>query len=210
MRQILSSITRPIVSNYLTTDTSDWAGAYFGAGFGLDRTEFDWTESDGAGSFNDNLDGVGLAVFGGFNIEAGPIVVGLEGGASKHTAEGTFTGVPGPGDINANMDWQINLKGRLGYNAGRFMPFVSGGYSWARLETEWPDSGSNGVHENNTHGGPTLGAGVDVMFSDALFGRLEYTHAWYGEERYTYCPPGCNADIEISQNSVSVGLGYRF
>lgn len=189
----------------------NWDGLYLGAFAGYTDTGFDWHASDGAGSYDGNINSFNGGLFGGYNYEVNRIILGVEGEAGLFGGETNFSNVPGPGNIDAEPDWELSVKGRLGYDAGRFMPYVAVGYSWMRLNTTWDQEGPDGenVNADETHHGFMAGIGTDIAITDNLFGRLEYLHTWLSEERYTYCPV-CSADIKLGENSFRLGVGYRF
>lgn len=184
-----------------------WGGLYLGAFGGYNDTSFDWHESAGLGNYDGNINSFNGGLFAGYNFEVDRIVLGVEGEASLFTGDASFSNVPGPDRIDANPDWEFAVKGRLGYDAGMFMPYVGVGYSWMKLDTTWvgPD-----VDVSETHQGIMAGVGTDVAIAANFFGRLEYMHTWLSEESYTYCSPGCNADIRLGENAFRLGLGYRF
>jgi outer membrane immunogenic protein len=189
----------------------NWDGLYLGALAGYDNTSFDWHEDAGGSGYDGNINSFSGGVFGGYNYEVNRFVLGVEGEASLFSGGEEFTSVPGPGNINADPDWELSVKGRLGYDAGRFMPYVAVGYSWMKLNTTWVQEGPDGddVNVSETHQGFMAGIGTDIAITENLFGRLEYIHTWLSEERYSYCSV-CSADIKLGQNSFRLGLGYRF
>lgn len=191
---------------------SGWEGVYLGVLGAYDDTNFDWHESNGLGNYDGNINSFSGGLFGGYNFAAGPLILGVEGEASLFTGDENFDDVPGPGRIDAGPDWQFGLKGRAGYDAGMFLPYVAVGYSWMKLDSTWPNGGPSGgdIDVSETHQGVMAGVGTDIAFTEHAFARLEYMHMWLSEERYTYCSPNCNADIKLGQNSFRFGLGYRF
>lgn len=188
----------------------DWSGVYLGIVGGYSNVNFDWQESVTLDSYDENINSFNGGLFGGYNFDAGPAIIGIEGEASLFAGDASFSNVPGPDNIDAGPQWQAAVKGRIGYDAGRFMPYAAVGYSWMRLDTTWV-RGSDGsdVDVNETHQGVMAGIGADMAITDNVFGRLEYMHTWLSKETHTYCS-GCNADITLGQNSFRVALGYRF
>lgn len=183
----------------------NWGGYYVGLLGGHGNTNFNWHEALGVGNFEDNIHSTSRGLFAGYNIQRDKLVLGVEAEASWFSGGAQFTGVPGPGPLNANPDREFAIKGRLGFDQGKVMPYVALGYSWMKLDTVAPCCGT----ADGTHRGPVAGIGADVAISENLFGRIEYTHTWLSEERYTYCPV-CGADITLDENSIRLGLGYHF
>ena len=188
-----------------------WSGLYLGVFGGYSNVSFDWHETAGLGNYDSSIDTFNGGLFGGYSFAAGPVILGIEGEAGLFSGEANFANVPGPDRIDASPAWQAAIKGRIGYDAGRFMPYVAVGYSWMRLDTTW-DVGSSGsdVDASETHQGVMAGIGTDIAITDHAFGRIEYMHTWLSEERYSYCNSGCGADITLGQNALRAGLGYRF
>ncbi len=54
-------------------------------------------------------------------------------------------------------DWLGTVRGRLGYAADRFMPFVTGGVAFGDVKASTPGFGS----ATNTQAGWTIGAGLE-------------------------------------------------
>lgn len=200
-----ADITAPV------ENATDWSGVYLGVFAGYSDVSFDWHESAGLGNYDGNINAFNGGLFGGYNFTAGPVILGIEGEASLFAGEESFSNVPGPNNIDASPKWQAAIKGRIGYDAGRVLPYVAVGYSWMRLDTTW-DRGAFGsnVDVSETHQGVTAGIGADIAITDHAFGRIEYMHTWLSEERYSYCNTGCNADITLGENTFRAGLGYRF
>ena len=79
-----------------------------------------------------------------YNV-AGPIVLGVEGGASK--------------GVSGDIDWEYNAAGRVGVKAGKdSLIFGKVGYKWVNFDALGPDS-------QDFHG-TTYGAGVELSPAD--------------------------------------------
>ena len=73
------------------------------------------------------------------------------------------------------------MRGRLGYAAGRFMPFVTGGAAFGDIRASTPGLGGG----NTTNAGWTVGAGIEF----ALVGN------WTAKAEYL-CGVGCGAPVD--------------
>lgn len=93
--------------------TSDWSGAYVGGYFGN-------IDTSGLAA----LDGTGFGVFGGYQADLGNIVLGGELDYGRYSFDTT-------GDPEANV---LRLKGRVGYDAGRVLPYLALGV--AQLDSD--------------------------------------------------------------------------
>jgi len=82
------------------------------AAFTVPAMATDWTGNYVGGSVNTGFNTAG--VFVGSNYDLGPVVVGVEAGGNHNASTG----------VN-----DVTLEGVLGYDAGVFMPYVTGGWT---------------------------------------------------------------------------------
>lgn len=185
-----------------------WAGTYAGAFVSYSHSDFDWVEGNGAGTFDGSINSWGGGGFIGHNIQNGGTVFGIEADGEFLTGTGNFAGVPGPGLVNASVDWTASIRGRLGKDMGQYLPYLLAGVTWASLDVTavaFPPS------QSATHMGYVVGAGVDMKVGDnGGFARLEYNYSDYQDEGYLFCPVICAADIGLTSHSVRLGIGKIF
>ena len=95
------------------------------------------------------------------------------------------------------LNWTGSLRGRLGFDGGAFMPYLTAGLAFGEGYFDGPDV-------TNIHVGWTAGAGVEFAVSDALSVDLLY--------RYTdLAPQGYAAtDIGFKTHSITAGLNWSF
>src|SRR5580700_6172480 len=105
----------------------NWTGFYIGinGGGGFGRSTWDRT-----GSFNTSGGLVGGTV--GYNYQFGQGVVGLEGDIDWANINGT-TNTACPFSCKTSDHWLSTVRGRLGYAADRFMPFITGGAAFGDI-----------------------------------------------------------------------------
>ncbi|WP_322889211.1 MULTISPECIES: outer membrane protein [unclassified Yoonia] len=134
---------------------SDWTGFYVGGQLGYG----DLTIS--AQPEQPDLDGLIGGVHAGYMYDLGSIVLGAE-------ADYDLT------DISANgqdLDSILRLKARVGYDAGAFLPYVTGGVVRAN---------QSGGESDAEFDGDFYGAGVAYKFSDSiLIGGEVLQHKFY-------------------------------
>lgn len=118
----------------------DWSGGYAGVA----AVGYDFDGTVGGVAFDD--DAAGGGAFLGTNFQNGNIVYGGELGLG--------TG----GDV----DYAVDLRGRVGYAAGRALPYLTVGYAFVEAD--------NGDDIE----GPTYGLGVDYLVTDRVFVGAEY------------------------------------
>jgi hypothetical protein len=63
-------------------------------------------------------------------------VFGLEGDIDWSNMRGSFTNVACPAGCETKNNWFSTVRGRLGYAAGRVMPYVTGGLAVGDIETK--------------------------------------------------------------------------
>ena len=118
----------PLAAPFVST--SDWSGFYLGVNGGIA-----------------NEKGVLVGGTVGYNYQAGPLVLGVEG-----DLDATWANVAAP--------TLGTVRGRIGYALGQFMPYITGG--WAE-----------GDHDTS---GSALGGGVEFRVAPALTAKVEYLH----------------------------------
>src|SRR5215467_5468831 len=203
---------------------ADWSGVYFGVGSG-----FQWSTIDVAhvpGGVFPGTTGIGISsthddafvsAHLGVQHQFGAIVLGVEGGwmstlrDRKGSAE-FCDSVPAvlqnpilaPGNFcSARLNDILTIGGRAGWAAGRWMPYVTGGYATARFaHEEWTLPGAGGaqtkIDESATrHDGWYLGGGVEWQVSPGWTTGLEYRHYEF-DTRVTNVasPAGVNLGLE--------------
>jgi outer membrane immunogenic protein len=177
----------------------DWEGVYLGAFIGGASGSFDDTVDDGYPFYEDSIDLSGW-------------LVGVNAGANFYIADGIVGGIVGDiawSDISGSLyddyyeytiNWQGSLRGKLGFDGGSFMPYVTGGLAFANGTFDW-----NSSSESQTHLGWTIGAGVEIAATEDLSIDLLYRYSNYGEKTYFD-----DYDFSLDTHQVTVGLNWQF
>jgi opacity protein-like surface antigen len=157
------------------TAGANWSGFYAGAFGGLEAGHSYMPIGEPTSSA-DPWNDVAYGGFAGYNFAFGNgMVAGVEGVVSSGRVP-YYSGVVTPA---YDMGVIIDLKARLGYETGRSLVYVSGGWTDVQGSADWaPGRGWN------------AGLGVDVLMSDSFFVGAEYvfrdikgtTFAW--EDKY--------------------------
>jgi outer membrane immunogenic protein len=178
----------PIVE---TAPVSTWAGPYAGLHLGYG---FSGDVSDSAGGSVDTKGWLGGA-FGGFNMQNGQFVYGVEGDVNYSGVDG------GDGTLTARS------RGRAGVAVtDDILLYGTAGLAAERLRIT---EDATGNADTNTMLGYTVGAGTDVKLTDQVFARGEYRYTDYGSKEFTL--PGVGtADIDSSNHRVTMGVGIKF
>ncbi|MDI3468771.1 MAG: Outer membrane protein [Pseudolabrys sp.] len=178
-----------------------WTGAYIGLnggyGFGANST---FSGGTVPGGFHTSgwLFGGTL----GYNWQTGPAVFGVEGDidwADIH-GSGICTGFA----CETKNDWLGTVRGRLGYNAGRWMPYVTGGLAFGGVKSSIDTFGGS----SSTKAGWTLGGGVEAMLWGPWSAKLEYLYVDLGHVNDIPGTGGTSADFKT--NIIRAGLNYHF
>jgi outer membrane immunogenic protein len=161
-----------------------------GGGFGRSN----W---DTAGGFDTSGGLVGGTV--GYNYQVNQAVFGIEGDVDWASLKGS-TGISQTSDT-----WLSTVRGRLGYAADRFMPFVTAGGAFGDIRASVP-----GVTTSQTNAGWTVGAGLEFAVAGNFTLKAEYLYVDLGKFN---CGIACGAAIDnvsFTTNLVRGGLNYRF
>lgn len=109
------------------------------------------------------------------------------------------------GDFDAKTDWQGSIRGRLGFDGGAFLPYLTGGLAFANstlTDNVAADS------DTQTHIGWTVGAGVEFAVADNVSLDLLYRYSDYGSKDYDLA--GVPESFGLTAHTISAGLNLRF
>jgi outer membrane immunogenic protein len=185
----------PVVAAY------NWSGFYIGlnGGGGFGRSAWDRT-----GGFNISDGLVGGTV--GYNYQFGQAVAGIEGDIDWADINGTTTTGCALG-CKTSDHWLSTVRGRLGYAADRFMPFITGGAAFGDIRASTP--GFAGATSDKV--GWTLGAGLEFAITGNWTAKAEYLYVDLGKFN---CGVSCGAvvtdNVSFTTNLVRAGVNYRF
>lgn len=172
-----------------------WSGPYAGVslGYGFSGT----TEDETFGNSIDT-DGFLLGGFAGYNYQIDNLVVGAEADLGYSWEEGSNAG------LNSESGLEGSLRARLGYVvAPDVMIYATAGGAAKKLEVS-DFAGS----DDNTMLGWTAGAGAEMMFNEATFGRVEYRYTDFGSDTFnTGLAP---REVSDSSHRVTFGVGMKF
>ncbi|HEV7434817.1 MAG TPA: outer membrane protein [Pseudorhizobium sp.] len=167
----------------------DWSGAYLGGYGAYDWGRFGSSDRDGA---------FGGGVFGGYNMQSGQIVYGLEGDVGYNGEEqDVATGVDG------KAGWNGSVRARVGYDLNPFLIYGTAGV--ALQDNELSDATSS---DSNTAVGYTVGAGAEALVTDNITARVEYRYTDFGSDTYNLDSGSFSRGYD--DHSVKVGIGVKF
>jgi outer membrane immunogenic protein len=179
----------------------NWSGFYIGAhgGYGWGSSQYD--ASSAGASFDTN--GWLAGALAGVNYQVGQTVFGLEGDINWANFEGSAT--CGGTTCGTNVPWYGTLRGRLGYAADRFMPYITGGLAYGKVEANVPGFGS----QSETQLGWTAGVGAEYALTNNISWKTEYLYMDLGGFDCSSCgSPTPNVDVK--SHTVRTGVNVRF
>ncbi len=174
-----------------------WTGPYVGinGGYGWGHSDFSSPFTTGAFDTSGGLVGGTL----GYNYQMDQIVLGIEGDIDASFMKGSAA--CGGLTCTTENTWLGTVRGRLGYAAGRFMPYVTGGAAFGDIKTSIPGFGST----TDTRVGWTAGGGLEYAFNGPWSAKIEYLHVDLGRGGTI-----AGADAKFQTDIVRAGINYRF
>jgi outer membrane immunogenic protein len=180
----------------------NWTGFYIGINGG---GAFGTSAWDSTGSRNVSGGLVGGTL--GYNYQFGQGVVGVEGDIDWADINGTTT-TGCPLGCQTSNTWLSTVRGRLGYAADRFMPFVTGGAAFGDVRATTPGFGTTGSDRT----GWTLGGGLEAALAPNWTAKVEYLYVDLGSFNCGLnCGAGLTTDnVSFKTNILRAGVNYKF
>lgn len=199
------------------TGGSFYAGAHVGLMFGT-----------ASATLNDPI---GSAIAGGTN-PYGALFGGVQGGWEYVTPSRLMLGIeldfsfPNYEDaskvlsyratssdyVSEEYEWLATLRGRVGYDLGRFTPYLTGGIAWASTRFSRIDltTGNEDGNPANIRLGYALGAGIDYRIDPRWSVRAEYLYTRLGWTGFTFASAPSRYDSQYDLQRIRFGMNYRF
>lgn len=171
----------PVIEAAPVLSFGNWAGGYVGA-------NVNWGKNPIDGLLNDP-DGVSGALRAGYDWQHGRTVYGL--GLEYDFAK--LKGEDAQG-ATASVGKAATVFGRVGYDAGQWLPYALVGYTSAKAESATAKA---------TIDGYTLGLGAEYKFNDNWSGYGELSYADFGDVSEF-------GGASIDSQKVKFGVNYRF
>ena len=200
-----ADLARPVPQPYYQAPVAaqlyNWTGFYIGINGGGAFGRSAW---DPTGHFNMSGGIVGGTV--GYNYQFGQAVVGVEGDIDWAGISGTTNNLC-PLGCKTSDSWLSTVRGRLGYAADRFMPFVTGGAAFGNIQATTPGF----IGASSSQVGLTVGAGLEFAIAGNWTAKAEYLYVDLG--KFT-CGLSCGVlptnNVSFTANLVRAGVNYRF
>ena len=173
----------------------------------------------------------GVATAGG-SSPYGTVFGGVQAGYEHHFAAGWMAGLeldmsfPGSQDLgqvlayrataagtaNEQLEYLSTLRGRVGWDIGRWTPFATGGIAWASTRVSRTDlvTGNEDARPSNIRVGWVAGGGVDYRLDGRWTARAEDLYTQLGLAGFTFGSAPARWDSQYDLQRFRVGLNYRF
>lgn len=163
-----------------------WSGFYLGGhvGGGWGNAEEYWYPA----TYTLDSSGFVGGVHGGYNVQMGHLVLGLEGDWSA-SGVGLSDGI--------DERWRASVRGRLGLAYDKALFYVTTGAAWV-------DFNHFAIKNNTASLGYTLGGGMEYALSPRWSLRSEYLYSDFGTERLG------GIDTDYQTHELRAGITYRF
>ena len=183
-----------------------WTGFYVGINGGYGWGKSDWSST--AGTANTTPKGWLVGGTLGYNLQTGVWVWGLEADIDFSTMDGTNvgTGICAGGGCETKNTWFGTGRGRIGYAAGRFLPYITGGAAFGDVKM----TTAAGMSTTDTRVGWTVGGGLEYAFLGAWSAKVEYLYADLGNATCEAATCGVDTEVSYKTNIVRAGINYRF
>ena len=180
-----------------------WTGFYIGinGGGGFGSSNWDLT---GSRTVSGGL--VGGTV--GYNYQFGQAVAGIEGDVDWSGINGSTSNNVCPFGCKTSNSWLATVRGRLGYAADSFMPYVTGGAAFGDIQASTPGF----PQTSGDKGGWTLGAGLEAALAQNWTAKVEYLYVNLGTFNCGFnCGAGLATDnVSFHTNILRAGVNYKF
>ena len=172
-----------------------------------------------------DLNGAMLGGTVGYNYQFDRFVLGVEGDYSW----GDITDSKRDGNYiieDLKIDGFGTIRGRIGYAVGNFLPYVTGGVSFERMQLgqSCPDQasapfgwchthGPYNLHDSQWNTGYVVGGGVEWKASERVSLKAEVLYTDFGTETYSLGKMGngqAMAPIKIDDNQTLLRLGANY
>jgi outer membrane immunogenic protein len=172
-----------------------WSGLYIGINGGGAWGQSSWTTT---GSFDTSGGFAGGTI--GYNYQMDQAVLGIEGDIDWADINGSTGGA-----AKTNDNWLSTVRGRLGYAADRFMPYVTGGLAVGDIQASLPGFAGG----STTNVGWTAGGGIEFALPGHWSAKAEYLYVDLGNFSCSSCGPTAQS-VSFTANLFRGGINYRF
>lgn len=193
---------RPLDGSYRTIPTAQWSGFYVGGHLG---GALGSTGTDGSDLGDVSTDGFAGGILGGYNIQLGSIVAGVEADVAWANISGDDSA--GGLEATAGHDWLGSLRGRLGYATENWLLYATAGFAFTEFNVDLIDAGTH-LKDSARPNGFVYGGGVEYSISPQLSLRGEVLRYSFEDMDFEIPSGAFSADPDVT--TVRAGLSLRF
>jgi outer membrane immunogenic protein len=185
----------------------NWTGLYVGVegGGAWGSSTHEFPGGTGThGPFNVNGGLLGGTI--GYNWQMGQLLAGVEGDISWASVNGSTIGLTTlctGGPCTTKLTWISTVRGRIGYVAGAWMPYITGGAAFGNVNTC-----ENLTCSSDTHTGWTIGGGVETKLMANWSAKAEYLYADLSRQNAYFFI--AQHTVSLTENIFRLGLNYKF
>jgi outer membrane immunogenic protein len=197
-------IDEPAPAVGIVDTTGNWDGLFIGAfaGAGWGTVTDENGEFSGVADTDYDLSGWQLGVTAGANFTISEaIVAGIVGDIAWSDISGDTVD-----DLAYNVDWVGSIRGRLGFDGGAFLPYVTAGVAFANATAT--DTLGATIEDTQTHIGWTVGAGVEFAVADNVSLDLLYRYTDYGSKDYVLSTDP--TPLSLTSHAITAGVNFKF
>jgi outer membrane immunogenic protein len=163
------------------------------------------TDPQGRGSFGDDSsdEGTNIGAELGYDLAAGPLVVGAYAGAETGSTRIVSIGRPYQFKTGTNY----TLGARVGVQSRGVLVYAKGGYSNGELKPVILTGGNAALFNSydRNRDGFHVGGGAEFTFTGGLYGKIEGLH-----HRYDRATISATEELRFSRSQLVAGVGIRF
>lgn len=179
----------------VVVSSGDWSGGYVGGQLGFGRLTLE--DTSGLDLEDDVNSGALFGVHAGYMVDFGRIVAGAELDYDRTRIESEYYGIPGWAEDPLRLDSIMRAKLRLGYDAGRVLPYVTAGVARANFSDE---AGTEGLEDS--FDGSFYGLGVSFAVSENVMVGVEGLRHNFEEAPF--------ADDDSTLDTLTLRGSFRF
>ena len=210
---VAADVSMPVKAPHLQP-VFDWTGFYIGAHAGFGRGSSSAVLTDPAPTTTSNsFDGMVGGVQAGYNYRLpSGILLGAEADISFPnylTSNSVVSSLAtARSAVTEQWDYMGTARGRVGYVAGPWLTYATGGLAWAGERFLNAPAIGNSEKTLNTRLGWAAGGGVEYAFAPHWSVRLEYLYSQFGKAEVRF-PSGTQVGSTLDFQSLRVGLNRK-
>jgi outer membrane immunogenic protein len=205
-------------------EASPFTGFRVEALAGYDTLRSGERDGDGVDTGDDegdeSIDGVAFGVGAGFDFDLGGVVAGIEAEYVESTGQqksGETIDTVNFVTTTIETGRDIYIGGRLGFRvAPTTLVYGKAGYTNTSIEADFDGAGDQFEFDTNADGW-RLGAGIEQLFGQNAYGKLEYRYSNYNNLDFSddfdlgnLDSEDFDTDIDLDRHQVVASIGFRF